>query len=162
MPPAASDRALKRLVADLAAQRAEDVEAVLDQLDARQREKVQAMLASYLGPIEPPVDPEPVNVRRTIDYAKIDGLSPWLAARLHRSQSAGETPRKASWLPRRADPYERDAGRISMTTAALAELHDCAERQFAAQWPELTAPRPWAQALVTRIRDALGGVRAPS
>lgn len=79
------ERALRRLVADLSQAQAEDVAAVLAQLDPSQRHKVEALLAAYRGgatvtPIQTvahaPAGPEPETPEI------FEGVSPWLAARL--------------------------------------------------------------------------------
>ena len=77
MPLRRSDRALRRLVAELATTTPEDVQAILEGLDKPQREEVRALLAAYLGePSTPMKAPEPA----AIPTSKLVGLSPWLAA----------------------------------------------------------------------------------
>lgn len=77
MPPPSSDRALRRLVADLAAHSPASVAAVLNELDAGQRETVLALLGSYHGmSIATPL-PEIAETPRPIA-----GLSSWLQMRL--------------------------------------------------------------------------------
>ena len=73
------DRALRRLVAELASEREEDVEAVLALLDPWQCAAVQALLDDYSGAPAPPAADQP-------DW-RIEGLSPWLLRRLE-----GEPP----------------------------------------------------------------------
>ena len=121
MPPSASDKALRRLVAELATTTPEDVAAVLAMLDARTSAQVRALLVAYAG-IGDAAEPE-------IDTAAVDtsGLSGWLAARTlgkplagpdayHVTPAVTDTLRTcAASLPRRSlsaqSPSKAAAGR---------------------------------------------------
>jgi hypothetical protein len=85
MSSASSERALRRLVAELAEAAPEDVEAVLEGLQPDQRAQVRSLLMSYSG--EPPAD-QPAPARRKVETEDLR-LSPWLRARL-RASDAGE------------------------------------------------------------------------
>lgn len=96
--PHVSDRAFRRLVAELAQVAPSDVQGVLDHLDPAHRDEVRALLAAYEG--------EPVEVSDIppAEVAEPLGLSSWLEAR---ARSAG------------ADPT------FAMTATASAALRDC-------------------------------------
>lgn len=80
MQPSASERALRRLVAELATTRSSDIEAVLDILDEAGRARVRSLLAELAG-----TSPE-ASVA-----TEIEGLSPWLAERLALSEPTSGT-----------------------------------------------------------------------
>jgi len=86
------DKGLRRAVADLAALTTEDIQAVLAGLEERQRESIEALLASYRG--EPARSVSVVHLeQQTGESIAIIGLSPWLAARIERrSQSESSRP----------------------------------------------------------------------
>jgi hypothetical protein len=152
MPPPAPDRAVRRLVADLAATRPEDIEAILDELDDGQRSRVRTLLGEYLGAHQAPAAGMPVERPRPV---VIEGLSPWLAARLERAQPAGVAPpRRRPGRPR--DQFGRDMGlTFDMTPGALETLHACAAAIHARR------PTPQAEAegllrfLPARLRQML-------
>ena len=77
MPSASPDRALRRLVAQLARAGDEDIRAVLAELPPRQREAVRGLLASHAGL------PRPASVTPIVaGMADLEGVSPWLVERL--------------------------------------------------------------------------------
>ncbi len=122
MPPIASDKELRRLVADLAAATTEDVAAVLDMLDTRTRAQVRALLAAYAG-IEDISEPEASPA-----FVNTSGLSDWLAARTlgkplsgadsyHITPHAGEALRACvSAMP----PQKRSASGTPSKTASTS------------------------------------------
>ena len=76
MPPRPSDRALRKLIADLAERPKADVRAVLARLRPLQRERAEELIAEFRGrPVARPVEPASPVV-------DTQGLSPWLAARV--------------------------------------------------------------------------------
>lgn len=132
MPADTSDRALRRLVVQLAKAGRADIDAVLDKLEPGQRREARALLDAYLHPSTPSVRSLPAPV----DH--IEGLSPWLAERLE-GQRAGTLHAKPD-----------------MTPAASAALRECAVAlvrtgQLAPE-PPPPAPRP---SLFQRLRAAL-------
>lgn len=76
MPPTGSDKALRRLVAELAETTSEDMAAVLGMLNPRQAATVRSLLAAYGGVTDVfEVEAEPAAINTA-------GLSAWLAARV--------------------------------------------------------------------------------
>ncbi len=97
MPPADTDRRLRRLVAKLAAASAEDVETILDDLEPRQRTVVSSLLAEYLGGETAPA----VQATEPASLA-FAGFSSWLTLRLTNSAEpgvAGSQPASFSMTP---------------------------------------------------------------
>jgi hypothetical protein len=100
MPPpppdrALSERAVRRAVAELAAARTDDIDAVLSALDERQRQRVEALLGEYSGAErDHAAAPEPESerggeaIRNELD---IDDLGSWLAARVNKAPDAAMT-----------------------------------------------------------------------
>jgi hypothetical protein len=140
MPPARSDRALRRLVAELARAHPDDVAAVLAELEPTPRERVQALIGAYLGqaPPEQVVETLEPQAAEAADALGL-GLSPWLARRV-RGEEAPDGGRSA------------DASR--MTQTAQSALRAAAEELAPAHaasgpLPPLTASparprrRPW-------------------
>lgn len=78
MPPRPSDRALRKLVADLADRPKADIRAVLADLGPAERGRVERLMAEFRG------EPVGSSSRATpaAAVANVEGLSPWLAARL--------------------------------------------------------------------------------
>lgn len=105
MPPPAPDHALRRIVADLAVLHADDVAAVLSELDPAERRTVEGLLRDYAAYFDPAQKPED---RIGYDASQ---LSPWLVQRL---QAEGQ-----------AD--------FEMTAQARQALHDCVVRLYPAQ-----------------------------
>jgi hypothetical protein len=106
------------LVADLARAPAEDIEAVLADLEPAHRARVQALIVDYLGGTPKPA--RPVTTPRR-NYAKVAGLSPWLVERLDGGEPAGRLGglrRKTSGQPQ--------GGAFAMTPTALDALRRCA------------------------------------
>lgn len=125
MPPRPSDRALRRLVAELATVAPDDVQAILAGLEESQRETVEALLASYQGEPEvvvtPPVWTSPAS-------SKIEGLSPWLETRLNGPDME-----------------------FAMTPAARQALNACAadlQPEAPVETPPLAKARPWLDRLL--------------
>jgi hypothetical protein len=126
MPPRPSDRALRRLVAELATVAPEDVQAILAGLEESQRETVEALLAGYQGEPEVVV---PLPVWTPPATARIEGLSPWLEARLH-------------GLP---------DTEFAMTAAATQALNACAaglQPEAPVEAPPAPRARPWLDRLL--------------
>jgi hypothetical protein len=119
MPFPQSERALRRLVADLARAPAEDIEAVLADLEPVHRARVQALIVDYLGGSPKPTA-QPAALRGR-DYSKVAGLSPWLAERL----GAAEPARRSGLLHRKA-AAEAPSAAFAMTPAAQQALRQCA------------------------------------
>jgi len=120
MPPRPADRALRRILAELAATTTEDVEAVLDILEDDQRRRVAELLAAYIGgeaPPEPPVRPRPPAAPR------LPGLSPWLALRMRLALKLDDKPpaTRSVWL----GPPARGQV-VAMTPTAMKALAACA------------------------------------
>jgi len=98
MPPIRSEKALRKLVMELATATTEDIAAVLSMLDARSAAMVRALLAAYtdVGDVFGLEAPAPRPATRT------SGLSGWLAARVLGQPLDGEdyrlTPRTAETL----------------------------------------------------------------
>ncbi|HZZ34905.1 MAG TPA: hypothetical protein VFE03_04210 [Caulobacteraceae bacterium] len=76
MPPRTPDRALRRIVAELATLEESDREAVLEDLDHGRRRAIRALLDEYAG--EPAAAAMVDKARPSIP----EGLSPWLAIRI--------------------------------------------------------------------------------
>ncbi len=155
----ASDRSLRRLVAELATASPEDLEGVLDQLSDPHRETVRAMLATYLGEgddgpqlSEPSVPPSQVP--------RLDGLSRWLQARI----GTGPDPRNEADRPfaflKPRDEFGRDAGlTFNMTSSALEALRSCAA-DLTPSPPSSQPPEPPAKGLRSWLEGVLGASRA--
>lgn len=141
-----SERALRRLVAELAMTTPEDIEAVLAGLDERQRGTVEALLAAYRGePVESA--PQPING----EAIRIEGVSPWLALRLEtRTQSGGARPGS---LTEMSTAEMREAGMAFTITPTTFE----ALRSAAATLQD--HPRPANAKAVMRERDRPGWMR---
>ncbi len=139
----APDRELRRLIANLASARPEDVTAVLDGLPPAARERARALLAEYLGeplPAQRLIAPEPAPQRPLPSKPiKLEGLSEWLAARLeqgpigrHGDQSFSLTPTACDALRACAAALElRPEPRPLPAAAWLASLKDGLRRA----WP---------------------------
>lgn len=106
MPHPAPDHALRRIVADLAVLHADDVAAVLGELDAAQRQTVEGLLRDYAAYFDPAQTQKPED-RIGYDASQ---LSPWLVQRL---QTEGQPD-------------------FEMTAQARQALHDCAVRLYPA------------------------------
>ena len=82
MSPRTTDHALRRLVAEIARARPEDVEGVLGRLAEDQRARVRELLAAFVGrEVEPAKSASPVPPRRP-PPACPPGLSGWLRERV--------------------------------------------------------------------------------
>ncbi|WP_133244755.1 hypothetical protein [Caulobacter radicis] len=115
MPAPVSDRALRKLVAELAQAAPEDVLGVLDQLPPAHRDEVSALLAAYDGAPVQAVRPQ------IVEPAASAGLSPWLAAR---ARSVGG-----------------DLA-FSMTPTATAALRECVPTPGVQPLARASAPTP--------------------
>lgn len=128
MPLPPSDRALRRLVAEVAGAAPEDLQAILDELEPAQRERVLQLLRGYAGaPDAGAMTAGSATLRRVVD-----GASPWLAARL---EAAGAPARTA---PRRpggpgSPPLTTAVVDFAMTPHALEAL-----RRAATALPQLS------------------------
>ncbi|HWE45795.1 MAG TPA: hypothetical protein VG407_07180 [Caulobacteraceae bacterium] len=104
------DRALKRLVAKLAQATADDVEAILRELDTQARERVQSLLAACHGETSLPVDHGRAHLKRR-------DLSPWLRDRLLGSAGREMTPTALAALQEAAASLPARAARSSVWRA---------------------------------------------
>ena len=139
MPALHSDRSLRRLVADLAKARAEDVEAVLAELDAGQRRRVLDMLGAYTGSQE-----KAQGFAEASPGLMIEGLSSGLGERLAQAaRPAGST----------GSPFE-------LTPAAAEALRSSAEEMLELGLAFAPAsPRPAPVSLLQRLEDVFTGDR---
>lgn len=118
----ATDRTLRRIVAELATTTDEDVDAVLAQLDERHRGAVRTLLADYLGEVGRQASPQPAAATRDLD-----GLSPWLRFRID-PRDPSTASRNGAVASTRHGQNSRDAmARFSMTPAALEALRASAQ-----------------------------------
>ncbi len=78
------DRALRRLVADLAVLHPDDVSAVLQGLDPRERGTVEALLREYVAHFEQ----APAKVSDIRAHYDLSRLSPWLVDRIETADFA--------------------------------------------------------------------------
>jgi hypothetical protein len=78
MPRPKPERALRRLVSNLATLHGDDIAAILGELDARQRRVVESLLHEHAEYLADPVS-APEGQQDNFDAA---ALSPWLAQRL--------------------------------------------------------------------------------
>lgn len=101
--PRDPDRPLRRLVADLAARPADDVEAVLAALAPPVRRRTEALIAEARGR---PVDPAPEGTAH-------EGLSPWLAARVR-----GDGPDQGALTPQARAALRNAAAEVRTRAAA--------------------------------------------
>ncbi|MBP2161176.1 MULTISPECIES: hypothetical protein [Asticcacaulis] len=83
MPSTGSDKALRRLVAELAATTPEDMAAVLGMLDPKAAAQVRSLLAAYGGVADV------FDVEAAPQAMNTAGLSDWLAARTLNQQMDG-------------------------------------------------------------------------
>ncbi len=160
----ASDRSLRRLVAELATASPDDVEGVLDQLTEAHRQTVRGMIATYLGEADDGPQLSEPSVPPT-EIPRLDGLSRWLQARIR----TGPDPRTEAERPfaflKPRDEFGRDAGlTFNMTSSAIEALRSCA----AALTPSPSSsqpPEPPAKGLRAWLEGVLGASRgsvAPS
>jgi hypothetical protein len=84
MPAIASEKALRKLVIELAAATPEDIVAVLAMLNPRARASVQSLLAAYTDV------PDVFDLDVAPAVATTAGLSDWLSARIQGIGAAGE------------------------------------------------------------------------
>lgn len=107
-----ADRALRKLVAELAALHADDVEAILAELSDGQRARVKALLAEYRGA---GLQPSAATAAAQGPDA-IEGLSHWLAARIRAAAGDGDGLASPQFgMPAFA---MTDAGRAALLAAA--------------------------------------------
>ena len=83
MPSTGSDKALRKLVAELAATTPEDMAAVLGMLDPRAAAQVRSLLAAYGGVVDV------FDVEAAPQVVSTAGLSGWLAARVTNRRTDG-------------------------------------------------------------------------
>ncbi|MDR3508517.1 MAG: hypothetical protein P4L64_11515 [Caulobacteraceae bacterium] len=117
MPAPQSERALRRLVAELAGLEPQDVEGVLAELDPVPRRAVHNLLQAYLGV------PATAPSNAASDTPDLEGLSPWLRERVERA--LGDTAGSPA-----------DLGMTPTAAAALVEASRLLPRRSAG------APRP--------------------
>lgn len=101
MPPHDQNLALRRVVADLAALHSDDLDAVLEEFGAEERESILALMQDYAAQF----DAQP-TVPKSVQVHDLSRLSPWLG--------------------RRADDGEMFD--FTMTAQARRLLRDCAVR----------------------------------
>lgn len=75
MPSPRTDRALRRLIAEMACLDVDDVAAIVAELDSQQRERVLSLIAAYR-------DPSAGSLSIAGEMPASAGLSPWLTTRL--------------------------------------------------------------------------------
>jgi hypothetical protein len=113
MPHPIPDRALRRVIADLAALAPEDAGAILVTLEPVQREKIESLLREYASYFDGTPNPPPAD-RSDYDPSR---LSPWLVQRLE------------------------GAAAFEMTAHARQALRDCAARLYPTPAAAATRPR---------------------
>ncbi|HEX8527299.1 hypothetical protein [Allosphingosinicella sp.] len=137
MPYRPPDRALRRLVADLASARPDDVEAILAALEPGEREAVETLLEDSRGRragAAPAADSRPAKPDE--QQWALEGISPWLANRLaggggrksppltpialHALRRAAEPFRPGAEEPVRLPPPMRNRSLISRIGSAVA------------------------------------------
>ncbi|MFT4025401.1 MAG: hypothetical protein QM676_01170 [Novosphingobium sp.] len=126
------DRALRRMVAELAEMPAAAGKAVLDRLTETQRDRVRALLDEYHG--EKPAQAPAVLDRQGVPA----GLSPWLLELLGLAA---------------ADPAEGPGAR-SVTPSAIAALKACAAELGTAANAAAGQPGSGLATIVDRLRPA--------
>jgi hypothetical protein len=155
------DRGLRRLVAELATAAPEDLDSILEGLEAPQRRTVTGLLAAYAGAAEAPEKPRaPPQPAATPPPPRTAGLSPWLALRLRQGPRAAAAADPAgTWLG--ASAARRAPGRIvARTPAALRALRACAASLEAQRKP--ARPAGTTDRVISRVRGAILGRRLAS
>jgi len=134
MPLPASERQLRRVVAELAGATPEDIQAVLSGLEESQRERVEALLAVFNEETGAPPSPAAPEA----DATTLARLSPWLRARLARGEMPAMRSGEAGQVWR-----SHDLG-FNMTPAALEALVGAADhlRETGAIGTEPVARKP--------------------
>jgi hypothetical protein len=148
------DRALRRLVADLASANEADIEAILSELGP-QRARVEGLLAEYAGKTVtdlPETPPVPVDAD---SLAEIEGISRWLSARISpREDAGGEQAATGKGAPR-----QDRLRKFEMTPVAV----DALRRSAAKLRPAGPAPDPRrGRSLLGHIHGALLGRGRPA
>ena len=144
------DRALRRLVADLAAANEEDIEAILSELGPHRR-RIESLLAEYWGKATVDETPEPAPEAGAAALSELEGISLWLSARLVPPGETGdENPPANAKDSRRQDRLRR----FRMTPLALEGLR----RSAAELLPPAPAPEPRrGRSLLGQVHGALLG-----
>ena len=139
-----SDRALRRLVAEIAMAGPDDIRAILDDLEPAQRVRVERMLAGLAGESEVRRTPVQTSIDRP---ALPDGLSPALMHRLGRDATE------------HGHVIEGQASKsFAMTTLALTTLQSCAAVMASQQASRVAdAQRP---TLLVSLFGLIPGLRA--
>ncbi len=149
MPLPPSDRALRRAVAQLAAAASEDIEAVLQELDPRQRETVLGLLGELVGGAgaAPDDGDDAAAVARRI------GLSPWLVTRV-----CGEAPGQRG-VNLRGDAITAAVQRdfVMTPTAAAALRASVLEAEQSGQASAQAASVAWWRRLRQGVPAMTGG-----
>lgn len=149
MSPPPSDRALRRLVADLAVSRPQDVTAILGELNASQREIVIGLIEEFHG------SGAPLLLAQTPPPQRVAGLSSWLQSRLDGDMAAAPGFAFADgyvWDTNQAGDLD---GAFTMTPMALEGLRTSAAgmaREVQSEVRSQSAPK-W----MIRLREFLGG-----
>lgn len=145
MSPRVADRAVRRLVAELASVRESDVRLILSELSDGQRDRVRVLLASYGGAPDqsaPPAVPKAPEMN-------MEGLSPWLAARIgYGVQSPRISRPRSFWLGR----FEGPRFEFRMTPRAQESLRSCIR---AIQGPVPARRRTWAGRAIEFVVNAV-------
>jgi len=98
--PRPSDRALRKLVADLAERPTADVKAVLAELGSTERERVEQLFAEFSG--------AGAALETAGPAVNTEGLSPWLAVRLR--GASGGSLKEVAMTPRALAALQAAAG----------------------------------------------------
>jgi len=112
MPRPGADRALRRLIAELALRPSDDVAAVLEKLAPAERQRAERLLAEFHGRTPSAAAPAAPETAREVEVGL---LSPWLRARLEAKDNGGATadfkvtPRALQALRAAADSLDRRA-----------------------------------------------------
>jgi|GEM_PF-3524197 len=115
MPRRRSDRALRRAVSRLGRLHPDDVDAILGELDAGERARIDAMIAGFAGR-PPPAEPAPAAAEEPAWV--YESVSPWLLARIDPDDRRADRPRPefvlmtetaSAALRGAAEPFRRPA-----------------------------------------------------
>jgi hypothetical protein len=151
--PLPSDRPLRRLIAELATLRSDDVEAIIERMDSGRRQDLRDRLRRYVDELNGPSDAGAKG------FEAPPGLSTWLAIRLGAIVEEARRP-FGDFIFEADSPAPVLASRFRMTPAAVAALRSAVETCAAAHKPigggssDVSAP-----SLFQRFRSAFRAVR---
>jgi hypothetical protein len=123
-----AERALRRLVARLAAAAPEDVDLVLEALDPDQRDEVRALLDAYGEPTAEAVEPPHVEVPTVQpatpepDALLLEGLSPWVAERVASALGGANGAAGGRMTPAALDALAEAAGALPPDASPALEM----------------------------------------